>query len=84
MRDLERKDGDRGDAERFCLADSGWRGAVKDYVSGAGWKGDLTLQILSLIKTFLDEVFRPDLGSWSLIPHPGFSSVAGRAPFSAY
>jgi hypothetical protein len=37
MRDLERKDGDRGDAERFCLADSGWRGAVKDYVSGAGW-----------------------------------------------
>jgi hypothetical protein len=36
MRDLERKDGDRGDAQRFCLADSGWQGAVRDYVSVAG------------------------------------------------
>jgi hypothetical protein len=65
MRDLERKDGDRGDAQRFCLADSGWRGAVRDllYVSVAGGLGgttDLSLKVLSLIKTLLDEVFRPD------------------------
>jgi hypothetical protein len=36
MWDLKRKDGDRGDAQRFCLADSGWRGAVRDYISVAG------------------------------------------------
>jgi hypothetical protein len=36
MRELERKDRDRGEAQRFCLADSGWRGAVRDYVSVAG------------------------------------------------
>jgi hypothetical protein len=40
MRDLERKDGDRGDAQRFCLADSGWRGAVRDLCKCGWWAGE--------------------------------------------